>query len=101
MVDWVMLTIGRTNPKFFAGLGFSDILGIEIDEITEELGKDGGAWASNISCEDTRSRTFTSTREDIELVFLVQNPYADDFKEGALGLDALPRFLPGRLKQIP
>ena len=80
------------QPKILsAGLGFSDILGIEVDEITEELvERIGGAWASNISCEDTRSRTFTSTRDDIELVFVVQNPYADDFKEGALGLDALP-----------
>ena len=61
----------------------------------------GGAWASNISFEDTRSRTFTSTRDDIELVFVVQNPYADDIKEGALGLDALPMVFTWPVKTKP
>ena len=74
-----------------AGLGFSDITGLEVDAITEELIESiGGAWASSISCEDTGSRTSSSTRDDLELVWVVQNPYADNFKDGALGLDALP-----------
>lgn len=77
-----------------AGLGFCDIVGIEVDEITEALVESiGGAWALNISCEDTDNRTFTTTRSDLELAFCVQNPYNDEFKDGAIGLDALPMVL--------
>lgn len=77
-----------------AGLGFADIVGIEVDEITEALVESiGGAWASNISCEDTDNRTFANTRANLESVFCVQNPYNDAFKEGAIGLDALPMVL--------
>ncbi len=76
-----------------AGMGFCDIVGIEVDEITEELVESiGGAWASSISCSDD-SRTFTNTRSDMELAFIVQNPYNDEFKDGAIGLDALPMVL--------
>ncbi len=74
-----------------AGLGFSDIVGIETNAITEALVQSiGGAWASNISCEDPRDRTFTNTRANLEAVFCVYDPYLDEFKEGAIGLDALP-----------
>ncbi|WP_194976489.1 cadherin repeat domain-containing protein [Aquiflexum lacus] len=77
-----------------AGLGFADIVGIEVDEITEALVESiGGAWASNIGCEDAADRTFTTTRTNMEQVFIVQNPYADEFKEGAIGLDALPMVI--------
>ncbi|MCR9051916.1 MAG: cadherin repeat domain-containing protein [Phaeodactylibacter xiamenensis] len=77
-----------------AGLGFADIVGIEVDEITEALVESiGGAWASNISCADTGDRTFTNTRSNLEAVFCVRTPYNDTFKEGAIGLDALPMVL--------
>lgn len=74
-----------------AGLGFCDIVGIEVDEITEDLVQSiGGAWASNITCEDVQDRTFTNTRTNVEAVFCVESPYSNPFKEGAIGLDALP-----------
>jgi hypothetical protein len=76
-----------------AGMGFCDIVGIEVGEITEDLVESiGGAWASNNDC-DNDSKTFANTRSDVEMAFIVRNPYNGAFKEGAIGLDALPMVL--------
>ena len=82
------------EPKILsAGLGFCDIMGIEVDQITEELVESiGGSWASN-DCTGALANTLTTTRDMLVGIYITRQPYRDEFKDGAIGLDALPMTL--------
>ncbi len=62
-----------------AGMGFADISGIEVNAITEELIENiRGAWGANIECDGgIRTRTLASTRDNLELVYIVRDPTHD------------------------
>lgn len=74
-----------------AGLGFSDIVGVPVDTLTEEsVRAAGGAWSTAFSCgEDTRNITSTSTQTQVGAAYIIQTPYTG-VQDGALGLDGLP-----------
>ncbi|MEO0326264.1 MAG: hypothetical protein AAF447_25170, partial [Myxococcota bacterium] len=74
-----------------AGVGFSDIVGLPFDELTEDtVRQGGGAWSTAFSCgDDTRNTTSASTQANVAAAYINQTPYTG-LREGALGLDGLP-----------
>ncbi|GAB5473094.1 MAG: hypothetical protein Mars2KO_11930 [Maribacter sp.] len=78
------------EPKILsAGLGFCDIVGIQADELTQEVVEAaGGAWRSDVACNGT-AQTLTSLESVIGRAYIIQSPYGE-LKDGAIGLDGLP-----------
>ena len=75
-----------------AGVGFSDIVGIPADALTEDLVQQaGGAWLTDISCnaDDTGLFTSTSLLSQVDGTYILKTPYGA-LKDGAIGLDGLP-----------
>ena len=75
-----------------AGLGFSDIVGLESATIDQNVTENaGGAWLSDISCnpDNTGFFTLTSTQNQVNATYILQTPYGE-LKDGAIGLDGLP-----------
>jgi poly(3-hydroxybutyrate) depolymerase len=74
-----------------AGLGFSDIIGVDEAEMTEEVARAaGGAWSGDIDCgTDQGNYTSTSLRSQVSQVYITRAPYGD-LQDGALGIDGLP-----------
>lgn len=74
-----------------AGVGFSDIVGVPGDTLTEELVRQaGGAWSTAANCgDDLRNLTSTSLADDISGAFIRVAPFSG-FQDGAIGLDGLP-----------
>ena len=78
------------EPKILsASLGFCDIVGIQADELTQEVVEAaGGAWRSDVDCNGM-GQTLTSLEAVITRAYIVQSPYGE-LKDGAIGLDGLP-----------
>lgn len=75
-----------------AGVGFSDIVGVPGDELTQELVEQaGGAWLTDISCDPGNPGHFTATSllSQVDATYILQTPYGE-LMDGALGLDGLP-----------
>lgn len=74
-----------------AGVGFSDILGVDATEVTEGLAREvGGSWSSDISCDtNIGSYTTVTTQDQIARAYIQQTPYGE-LKDGAPGIDGLP-----------
>ena len=80
------------EPQILSGgVGFSDILGVEADEVTEGLAREvGGTWSSDISCgTGTGNYTTVATQDQVSRGYIQQTPYGQ-LKDGALGIDGLP-----------
>ena len=80
------------EPKILsAGVGFADILGVEVVEVTEDIAREvGGAWSSDISCgSGTGNYTTVATQDQVSRAYIQQVPYGE-LKDGALGIDGLP-----------
>jgi hypothetical protein len=74
------------EPQILSGgVGFSDILGVEADEVTEGLAREvGGTWSSDISCgTGTGNYTTVATQDQISRGYIQQAPYGE-LKDGAL-----------------
>ncbi|MEO1174966.1 MAG: DUF5011 domain-containing protein, partial [Myxococcota bacterium] len=74
-----------------AGMGFDGIIGLEVDELTQDLVQEaGGAWSDDIDCgDDIRNITSVATRDGIGGAYLQLNPYGP-LRDGASALDGLP-----------
>lgn len=83
------------EPKILsAGLGFSDIVGIDAPDLTLDVVREaGGAWSSDIDCgTDTRNYTSASLQSQVSMGYIEQTPYIE-LKDDAMGLDGLPIVL--------
>lgn len=80
------------EPKILsAGVGFTDIIGLQTDNLDEDIVRQaGGAWSTAFNCEDDqRNITSAVTQEQVSNAYIMQRPYGD-LLDDAIGIDGLP-----------